>query len=95
MIRIEGDDNMCGPAAGQIFSGITSILGLTSKTDSGSTSTNTQTTVPTTTGQETAQSQEDAKKKAASAQGYQSTILTGGMGDTSTATTNKKSLLGS
>jgi len=51
------------------------------------------TSVDTTSGTEALDAQKAAKKKALLAQGYQSTIATSPVGDTSTATT-KKSLLG-
>ena len=51
------------------------------------------TSIDTTSGTEALDAQKAAKKKALLAQGYQSTIATSPVGDTSTATT-KKSLLG-
>jgi CCR4-NOT transcriptional regulation complex NOT5 subunit len=48
-----------------------------------------------TTSADALNSSNDAKRKAALAQGQQSTIATSSQGDTSTATTNKKTLLGS
>jgi len=45
-------------------------------------------------GTESLEADKAAKQKAATAQGYQSTIATSSSGDTSTATTNKKTLLG-
>jgi hypothetical protein len=53
------------------------------------------TTVDVTSGTDTLEAGKSAKQKAAAATGYQSTIKTSSSGDTSTATTNKKSLLGS
>lgn len=45
-------------------------------------------------GTEGLQAAEEARKKTAAKTGFQSTILTGSQGDTSTATTDKATLLG-
>lgn len=47
-----------------------------------------------TSGKDVVSAQSSAKKKAALLQGYQSTIKSGSSGDTTAATTGKKSLLG-
>ena len=52
------------------------------------------TAVDVTSGSDALDASKGSKKKAALAQGYQSTITTGSTGDQSTATTNKKTLLG-
>ena len=80
---------MCGALGGILGS----VLSLGKKD---STPTPTVSTAPTVldSGADSLQAEKDAKKKQASAQGYQSTIKTGSTGDMSTATT-KKTLLGS
>lgn len=75
------------------MSGIASILG--SVLGIGGNTTTVQTaTAPTILDSGTAalDAKQEAKKKAALAQGYQSTILTGSEGDTSTPTTTKATL---
>ena len=50
--------------------------------------------VTTTSGTDALDAAKASKKISAAASGYQSTILTGSTGDTSLATTSKKTLLG-
>jgi hypothetical protein len=82
---------MCGPALGIIGS----FLGMGGKSKAVTASvTPPPTSVDVTSGSDAIDSAKDAKRKAAAASGYQSTIGTSSSGDTSTATTNKKTLLG-
>ena len=80
------------------MSAIASIVGSVLGLDGGSTTTTTvqaaTATAPTILDSGTAalDAKQEAKKKAALAQGYQSTILTGSEGDTSTPTTTKATL---
>lgn len=53
------------------------------------------TSVDVTSGSDSLDATKDAKKRASLLQGFQSTIATSSVGDQSTATTNKKTLLGS
>ena len=84
------------------WSGVVSALvgGLASKkgSDSVTVSTPAVSAAPSvssvTSGKDVVSAQSSARKKAALLQGYQSTIKSGSSGDTSAATTGKKSLLG-
>jgi hypothetical protein len=78
---------MCG----SVLSLAAGLLG----TKSSKASTPTVSVAPTiTSGTEALEASNAAKRKAGAAEGYQSTIKTSSSGDTSTATTNKKTLLG-
>lgn len=79
--------------------GVTSaLIGLGASLLMNKSSDNTVTTTSAPTnlnvGKEGLQAAETARKKTAAQTGYQSTILTGSQGDTSTATTGKATLLG-
>ena len=76
------------------MSAIASIVGSIFGLGGGSTTTVQTATAPTILDSGTAalDAKQEAKKKAALAQGYQSTILTGSEGDTSTPTTTKATL---
>lgn len=88
---------MCDPGTlstiGSVMGIGTSIKSLTSSTPS-ATAVNSPATNVSTTGSDALDATNDARKKAAMAQGFQSTIATSSAGDTSTATTAKKTLLG-
>jgi hypothetical protein len=81
---------MCG-IIGTLLGG---LLGQKSTNVSTPTITAPPTSVDVTSGTESLEAGKSAKQKAASATGYQSTVKTSSSGDTSTATTNKKALLG-
>jgi hypothetical protein len=87
---------MCWTAVATGLGILTSAKSLTSSTSAPSTTTisPTPTAVDTTSGADAIDSQKEARRKAALAAGYSSTIKTGSTGDMSTATTGKKSLLG-
>ena len=76
------------------MSAIASIVGSVLGLDGGGTTTVHTANAPTILDSGTASldAKQAAKKKAALAQGYQSTILTGSEGDTSTPTTTKATL---
>ena len=76
------------------MSAIASIVGSVLGLGGGSTTTVQTATAPTIldSGVAALDAKQAAKKKAALAQGYQSTILTGSEGDTSTPTTTKATL---
>lgn len=84
---------MCGGIL-EGLSGISTVLGLTKSSDA-SASTTTPETSTNLTSTAATDAVEAQRKKSALAQGYSSTIATGGSGVTSTATTQKKTLLGS
>jgi hypothetical protein len=81
---------MCG-IVGSIIGG---LLGSKQSKPSGVAISPAPTAVDVTSGSDTLDAAKTAKRKTASAAGYQSTIATSASGDTSTATTNKKTLLG-
>lgn len=87
---VEGGNYMCG-VIGSVLGG---LLGSKPKTVSAPAVSAPPTAVDVTSGSDAIDSAKDSKKKAAAAQGYGSTIASGSSGDTSTATTNKKTLLG-
>ncbi len=81
---------MCGIAE-VLGSVVSAMLGGSS---SGGSTTVAQPTTTLNTGTTAADAAEAARKKAAQMSGYQTTIATGGLGDTSQANTEKKTLLG-
>lgn len=84
---------MCGGIL-EGLSAISTVLGLTKKEDTATTDAS-PTSTNLTSGTATTDAIEQQRKKNALAQGYSSTIATGGSGVTSSATTQKKTLLGS
>lgn len=87
---------MCGGIL-EGLSAISTVLGLTKKEDTAATTSTdiSPTSLNLTSGTATTDAIEQQRKKNALAQGYSSTIATGGSGVTSSATTQKKTLLGS
>lgn len=81
---------MCGIMEG--LSALSTILGVTKKESTPETQ---QLSTNVASGTEATDAIEQQRKKAAMAQGYSSTMTTGGSGVTSAATTQKKTLLGS